>query len=220
VRHRIRAVRPGRGRSARRPAPGCGAGPHRGGPHEGARSGARRRARTSRRRRAAARAPLGPADARALPLRPAGGGARRLPARSSDARLGARDRAGARASRPRGSHPRARSDPRSRTASADAAAPKCESAPGAGPSGAGGDQRRRDRAAVLRRRLGPDGRAGGLGGDHRSSAQCRRRGDPCVAGPGADHGRRGPRVGGQHGEPVGVAYRPAGREAPRHQGRR
>ena len=56
--------------------------------------------------------------------------------------------------------------------------------------------------------------------DHRSSTQCRRRGDPCLTGPRADRGRRGIGVGDQPGQPVGVAHRPAGQEAPRHQGSR
>ena len=43
---------------------------------------ARRRARGARRRGPAPRAPAGPADARALPLRPPGGGARGLPRRA------------------------------------------------------------------------------------------------------------------------------------------
>ena len=57
---------------------------------------ARRRARGAGRRAPAARAAARAADARALPLRPPGGGARGLPGRATGAGRGARDRAGPR----------------------------------------------------------------------------------------------------------------------------
>ena len=76
---RLRAVRPGRDRTARGPAPGGGRGADRG--RSRARTPRRpdRRARGAGRRESLPRAAARPADARALPLGPAGRGARGLP---------------------------------------------------------------------------------------------------------------------------------------------
>ena len=109
---RVRAVRPGRDRPARGPAPGGGRGADRG------RSRARpprrpdRRARGARRRASLPRAAARPAHARALPLGPAGRGARGLPERTPRTRRRARDRAERRAAAPGEVDPHPRRGPR------------------------------------------------------------------------------------------------------------
>src|SRR5262245_10349120 len=80
------------------------------------------RARRARRAPSAARGAAAPADARALPLRPAGGGARRIPGGEARARRRARDRALTDAARPRAADPPAGLRPRPGAGATDPAA--------------------------------------------------------------------------------------------------
>ena len=92
-RPRLRALRPDRDRPSRG-APTDGArDPNRSRPRARTPGLARRRARDPRCRASLPRGPARPADARSLPKRPSGRGARDISARSADVQRGARDRA-------------------------------------------------------------------------------------------------------------------------------
>ena len=90
------------------------------------------RAGGARPRGAAARAAPRPADARALPVGPPGGGARRLPARANAARRRARPRAGRGVAAPREGDPRARSGSGPAASSAAGRASGCPAREGRG----------------------------------------------------------------------------------------
>ena len=103
-------------------APAADRGPARGAAGSRRDRGGRRRARGARHRPSTARRPVGAADHRALPGRPAGGRAGRVSHRAGAARRGARDRARPRAAATRAAGPPA--GPRPRCAGrADATAP-------------------------------------------------------------------------------------------------
>ena len=119
------AVRPRRGGSPGRAAPGVQRGALRRRPRARTPRRGCRRPRAARRRAPAARAVARAVDARPLPRRPPGGRTRVLPRRPRGARRGARARSGPRAAGAPAAHPA----PGSRARSADR-----ERAPGRGPA--------------------------------------------------------------------------------------
>ena len=148
-----RAVRPGRGAPARGAAARGDRDPHRCRPDVGPARGAHRRAGDADERQPDARAPVVAAHAGALPLRPAGRGAARVPGPALDPGGRAGHRAGPRRLVDGARHPRPGPGarlPRAARARRRGAAPRTRPATPTAPTGTGCASRRPARGAARR----------------------------------------------------------------------